>query len=79
MKITTMSLSRLLHAISTGVATFGLSPSLPAAPASVASLRKTASEALAGDAIKLKCDFQAAYGTLAVEVESSGQSLKAEA
>ena len=71
-----MSLIRLLHALATGAATFVLNPTVPAAK--TMPLRKSANEALAGDAIKLKCDFQTAFGQLTAEAEARGQSVQAE-
>ena len=73
-----MSLLRLVHALSTGAATFGLNPSLPANQTNVMPPRRSPTEALAADAVKLRADFQIAFGKLAEEAESSGQSVQTE-
>ncbi len=68
-----MALLRLIHALATGAATFGLQPTI--APLSV--VPKTASEAFAEDALKLKGDFDRAAVKLGEEFESGGQSIAA--
>jgi hypothetical protein len=69
-----MPLIRLLHALTTGAATFGLNPSLPP----VALQPKAPREAFSEDAQKLRGDFDRAFVKLQEEVQtSSGQSITA--
>lgn len=70
-----MSLFRLLHALSTGAATFGLSQSLP----KVLIVPKTSEEAFAEDAKKLCGDFDRAYEKLSDEVQYRGASVTTKA
>ena len=69
-----MSLIRLLHALSTGAATFGLNPTLP--PVRV--MPKSPAEAFTEDALKLKGDFEIARIKIAEEVDSRGRGVAAE-
>ena len=70
-----MPLINLLHALVTGAATFGINPVLPPVPITP----KSAGEAFAEDASKLKGDFDTALENLKSEVQSGGQSITTKA
>jgi len=70
-----MPLIRLIQALSTGAASFGLNPILPPLPAKAAAFNKTPSEAFAGDALKLAGDFKYALTEVANEVDAGGKSV----
>jgi hypothetical protein len=72
-----MSLYRLLQALSTGAATFGLSPTLP--PVESVSPQKTPAEAFAEDGMKLRLDFDRAFVKMTGQIEARGQSIEAKA
>jgi hypothetical protein len=70
-----MSFIRLLHALSTGAATFSLSQVLPKVPIAP----KTIQESFEEDGRKLHGDFRSAYQKLTVEVDQRGASVTTKA
>ncbi|MCW5549169.1 MAG: hypothetical protein KIT44_09415 [Opitutaceae bacterium] len=74
-----MPLYRLLHALATGAATFTLLPTVPVVNTPVRP--KSAADALAGDAVKLKGDFNVALDKLQLQLGApdGGKSIQTEA